>query len=85
MTNDASVMSVKEKEIHAVTLNHYHCIYCLPRVKQKLFCHINVSQMEMFCNVLSENAAKKIIFLVFDKSSVGSRKHSLRANNPHVH
>lgn len=36
--NDAYAMSIKEKEIHAVVLNH--CIYCLPRVKQKLFCHI---------------------------------------------
>lgn len=49
-------MSLKEKKIHAVILNHCHCIFCLPRAKQKRFCHITDSQMRMFCNVHSETA-----------------------------
>lgn len=49
-------MSLKEKETHAVILNHCHCIFCLPRAKQKRFCHITGSQMGMFCDVHFETA-----------------------------
>lgn len=68
MTNHACVMSVKEKDSYAVMLNHCHCIYCLPRVKQRLFCHITDSQMGTFCHMLSKTAEEKIIFLVSNKS-----------------
>lgn len=64
--NDAYVTSVKEKEIHAVILNHCICVYCLPRVKQTILSHFWFPDGTV-CNVISETT-EEIIFLVSEST-----------------
>lgn len=55
MKNDAYVIKGERNSCSYIkSLPLY--FFCLPRAKQKRFCHITDSQMGMFCNVHSETA-----------------------------